>query len=328
MIRLFHARFTVQDRMDIEASVKKIFGKESSDQERQGQLLIATQVVEQSLDLDFDCMVTDLAPIDLMIQRAGRLQRHSREDSKRPDPVLRIYGPLPTDDVQENWYSEIFEKGQYVYADHSQLWIGAKLLADKKRMSMPDDARMLIESVYSDEGDLTAPACLQAKADKQQGKDRANQDLANFVQLKLDGGYCRDAQSSPWPVDLSHSCRISTRLSEIETHLIYLARYEQNKFSPWHDVIDMPTHLNDKEKWQLSSLTIATHHLKECSPIKENFNMSELLDQLRDQLPDKGKYSSVLIFNAERSRWYLFNEEKLLDALNIRYETESGLLMD
>ena len=70
---LFHARFAMVDRIGIEEKVISYFGKRSRAADRSGKLLIATQVVEQSLDLDFDLMVSDLAPIDLLIQRAGRL---------------------------------------------------------------------------------------------------------------------------------------------------------------------------------------------------------------------------------------------------------------
>ena len=72
---LFHARFALGDRLNIQESVLTNFGKDSEGAERQ-RILIATQVVEQSLDCDWDVMITDLAPIDLLIQRAGRLHRH------------------------------------------------------------------------------------------------------------------------------------------------------------------------------------------------------------------------------------------------------------
>jgi CRISPR-associated endonuclease/helicase Cas3 len=75
---LFHARFTVSDRQLIEAEVMRRFGRNANVDMRRGRVLVATQVIEQSLDLDFDLMVTDLAPIDLLIQRAGRLWRHAR----------------------------------------------------------------------------------------------------------------------------------------------------------------------------------------------------------------------------------------------------------
>jgi CRISPR-associated endonuclease/helicase Cas3 len=77
-LRLFHSRFAMGDRLDIEDEVIRSFGAQSKATARRGQVLIATQVVEQSLDLDFDGMASDLAPIDLLIQRAGRLQRHVR----------------------------------------------------------------------------------------------------------------------------------------------------------------------------------------------------------------------------------------------------------
>ena len=68
---VFHARYALGDRLDIERRVLRLFGKEATPADQRGTVLVATQVVEQSLDLDFDCMVTDLAPIDLIIQ-AGR----------------------------------------------------------------------------------------------------------------------------------------------------------------------------------------------------------------------------------------------------------------
>ncbi|TNG65868.1 CRISPR-associated helicase Cas3', partial [Salmonella enterica] len=75
---LFHSRFAFIDRIAIENKTLNWFGNNAPVSERRGKVLIATQVVEQSLDLDFDWMITDLAPIDLLIQRAGRLQRHIR----------------------------------------------------------------------------------------------------------------------------------------------------------------------------------------------------------------------------------------------------------
>ena len=82
---LYHARFALTDRLHIGAEVLKRFGKESTAADRRGRLVIATQVVEQSLDVDFDYMVTDLAPIDLIIQRAGRLKRHARDTAGEPE---------------------------------------------------------------------------------------------------------------------------------------------------------------------------------------------------------------------------------------------------
>jgi len=77
---LFHARFALVDRLEKEKQVVRTFGKNSNSDQRAGRILVATQVVEQSLDLDFDALVTDLAPIDLLIQRAGRLWRHQRKE--------------------------------------------------------------------------------------------------------------------------------------------------------------------------------------------------------------------------------------------------------
>ena len=86
MVCLFHARFTLGDRLRLEREVEEHFGKHSTPERRKGQVIVATQVVEQSLDLDFDFMVTDLAPIDRIIQRAGRVHRHDRGERGAAHP--------------------------------------------------------------------------------------------------------------------------------------------------------------------------------------------------------------------------------------------------
>ncbi|MDQ3398515.1 MAG: CRISPR-associated helicase Cas3', partial [Deinococcota bacterium] len=73
-VKLFHARFPVKQRKGIEDWVVDHLGKKT--QEPRNIILIATQVAEQSLDIDFDVLVSDLAPVDLLLQRAGRLYRH------------------------------------------------------------------------------------------------------------------------------------------------------------------------------------------------------------------------------------------------------------
>jgi CRISPR-associated endonuclease/helicase Cas3 len=82
---LFHARFAMVDRLAIEKEVSSRFGRDSAGAVRNC-VLVATQVVEQSLNIDVDLMVTDLAPVDLLIQRAGRLWRHACRVRDVPGP--------------------------------------------------------------------------------------------------------------------------------------------------------------------------------------------------------------------------------------------------
>lgn len=83
-VMLFHSRYIQSDRASIEEDVVSSFGKKSSEKSRNGLILIGTQVIEQSLDIDFDIMLTEICPMDLLLQRIGRLHRHHR---KRPESL-------------------------------------------------------------------------------------------------------------------------------------------------------------------------------------------------------------------------------------------------
>lgn len=148
----YHSRYTQPDRMALDEAVLGSYGTMGR---AHGTVLVATQVAEQSLDVDFDYMVTDLCPIDVLLQRIGRLHRHRRDrpagyDAARvaviePDkPLLdyvhgdEMYGP-------HGWGP--------VYEDAGDLELTLRTVRDSERGSIliPDDNRALIEGVYHQE---------------------------------------------------------------------------------------------------------------------------------------------------------------------------------
>ncbi len=137
---LFHARLRGKDRGEIEREVLGRFGPGGGP--RSG-LLIATQVVEQSLDLDFDLLASDLAPIDLLLQRAGRLHRHPRARPPGCEQArLLVVQPGP-----EATARLAYERSGFVY-DPATLWLTQALLSGRESVAVPSDIRGLIGSVY------------------------------------------------------------------------------------------------------------------------------------------------------------------------------------
>ena len=181
-VGLFHARFALGDRLEIERGVLESFGKKSEVHER-NRILIATQVVEQSLDCDWDIMITDLAPIDLIIQRAGRLHRHDHRPT-RPEPVLYVVAPDPTNDPGANWYEAAFPRGAFVYPHHGQLWLTMRALLDAGGLQLASaNPRDLIERVYAT--DAAIPAGLDRPSEKAEGRISSERAVGRMNALAL-----------------------------------------------------------------------------------------------------------------------------------------------
>ena len=68
-VLLYHAQYTMPDRAEKEKDIIEKTGRESTTNERKGLVVVGTQVLEQSLDIDFDLLITDICPIDLLLQR-------------------------------------------------------------------------------------------------------------------------------------------------------------------------------------------------------------------------------------------------------------------
>ncbi len=135
---LFHARFPMDQRLVIEQCVLKQFGPSGNC--RTGHVLVATQVAEQSLDIDMDVLITDIAPVDLILQRAGRIHRHDR---KRPDkfrqPCVLVAGldqPVPP-----NYLTS------YIY-DQWTVLRSVAWLKNHNSLELPEDIDLAVQQVY------------------------------------------------------------------------------------------------------------------------------------------------------------------------------------
>jgi CRISPR-associated endonuclease/helicase Cas3 len=287
-IQLFHARFAMGDRLKKENAVLHRFGNESDAAMRCGQLLIATQVVEQSLDLDFDLMVTDLAPIDLLIQRAGRLCRHQRDvqgnriqtADQRATPKLIIHCPPWQDEPDANWLKSAMPGTAAVYQTmDGLLWQGLKLLREKGEFRMPQDARRLIEGVYAEQILDDLPQGLIALSLDQQAEEMAKKGQGRMNRLNLEQGYDKTNQNIWWD-----EASTPTRLGE-ESTMVYLAR--------WKDEILMPWFGNGNHRWANSSLSMRQAVIsQECIPTGIPQTAVEAIKQ---QLPAQGKFGVLLI---------------------------------
>ena len=216
---LFHARFTASDRSRIAGEVLKRFGKDTS-QRPDRFVLVATQVVEQSLDVDFDHMVSEIAPIDLLLQRSGRLHRHNE---RTEDPVLTVLLP-------ENGSVKFGGTG-YVYARKPLLRTLA-LLTDCHEVRLPDQFRELIEGCYGNaewEQDAV-PWDVIRRADQEWDEEvnRLINRARQFVLQKPRERAFRPVRNDPVGDDSDdgNGWRASTRLGAIDRTAI-LVRYEE-----------------------------------------------------------------------------------------------------
>ncbi|ACS87349.1 CRISPR-associated helicase/endonuclease Cas3 [Musicola paradisiaca] len=257
-VLLFHSRFAFCDRLAIEDTAVERFGKHSDGRARRGKVLIATQVVEQSLDIDVDVMISDLAPVDLLIQRAGRLQRHIRRADggcKRPDdaaprqddrpaPVLWVLAPEWQPDAGRDWLGAELRGTGAVYSHQAVLWRTQAILRERGALRMPEEARLLIDSVY--EQRIAAPAALEAGDYQAEGKQLGDRTIAAQSSLTFSLGYCAAAAQRGW----SDDAELFTRAGEdsLDVYLAWRADHD--------DALPRPYAGEGEFGWEKSRLSV------------------------------------------------------------------------
>lgn len=152
---LHHSRFSPEDRALIDNAVETSLCADAGGRTKGGLIAIGTQTLEQSLDIDADHLITDLCPMDVLLQRMGRLHRHSLRRPKgyrSPHAVVLA----PEDGLDQltaprfvnglgGWPDRRTHTIQGVYMSVAMLELTLNLVESEGEWRIPDMNRRLVE---------------------------------------------------------------------------------------------------------------------------------------------------------------------------------------
>jgi CRISPR-associated endonuclease/helicase Cas3 len=317
---LFHARYTVADRLAIQKRVINSFDDKSAAKGRKSKLIIATQVIEQSLDLDFDVMITDLSPMDIILQRAGRQRRHIRDkdgnrkshgEDERGTPTFYILSPEFESSPGKDWIKNFFPNSHMIYRNHARLWLTLKELINLPdgELRFPDHFRSLVETVYDENYEFPDTDFFQTDI-KDTGKQSAEGCEARFATINYDAGY--RFENTTWPEDI----HAPTRLGE-ETTTLTLAKWNNGQITPFNQT--------DEHPWRNSEVTVCRKYADE-----EILNEEQQAawNKIKQTLPAKGKWITLLpvTWDDATQRWRGNIKDQKGKFNSIQYCSKQGLI--
>lgn len=210
LVGLLHSRFPFWRREELEDEWMERLGKNGKT--RCGSILVSTQVVEQSVDLDADLLITELAPTDMLLQRIGRLWRHER--GKRPADEAQLCIIEETQSIEEFRNMEpkaivmALDSKAKVYAPYVLLR-SLEVWKTQPQVSMPLQIRRLIESTYQDREN--EPESWKQLSYEWFGSDSAKKMIAS-------------RNCNLWQVALEDAEGVQTRINEMPTITLVLCR--------------------------------------------------------------------------------------------------------
>jgi CRISPR-associated endonuclease/helicase Cas3 len=308
---LLHARFAMGDRLDIEDRVRTALGRDGGAHQRRGLVVVGTQILEQSLDYDVDAMITDLAPIDLLIQRAGRLWRHADGHSRPLEaPELLVLSPDPAEVRDRDWYRTLSGRAAAVYDHHGIIWRSAKVLFDRGAIETPGGVRGLIERVYGPREFDDVPEPLRAQSSRAEGARGAARSHARANLLKLEDGY--GGCSALWTADTI----TPTRLGEPVT-VFRLGKIEDGQIVPWCQA-DEPA-----RAWALSEVSVSQNKANGV-PTSDSAR-ARLIEAARSEWPEWEWELPLLVLEPEGDGWRGVVTKEGEDHTQVLYDRHMGL---
>ena len=312
---LYHAQYIFPDRASKEEELLKLAGKASKENERSGLVVVGSQVLEQSLDLDFDLLVTDLCPMDLLLQRMGRLHRHTEHDRIRPPKTKQARCLLlEADDLT-------FEEGaKAIYGE----WLLSRTRdVLPKSISLPEDISPLVQKVYShpeplpEEEDFYRKFLEKRKSQQNRAKGfllksaKSKDNIHNLLQAGIS--------------DAMAEASVRDGISSVEVLVMVKDKRGCISFLPWQNG---GKKISEEDLYHADICRrIAEQRLRLPSVLCQPYLVEKTIDEIE-------KHSSDYIASWQKSVWLkgelvLFFNENLECEINgycLKYNREQGLL--
>lgn len=223
-LALLHSRFPFFRREELESEWMEILGKHST-RRPAGCVLVSTQVCEQSVDIDADLLITDLAPTDMLLQRLGRLWRHERPIRPCPRPEVWIRTPDPNDAIlrvlgRKDLLSALGKSAQ-VYAPYVLLR-SLEQWRERSSINLPGDMREILEATYADHP-LEPPAWRQLREELDEQKARMTQLALNATAIWMNPALSdEEGVQTRYGIHSTVQLLLAREISKIDVHSVSL----------------------------------------------------------------------------------------------------------
>ena len=258
-------------------------GKRSTAAERDKLIVVGTQVLEQSLDIDFDFLVTELCPMDLLLQRIGREHRHPSHDPQRPPRLREARCIVLTAE-------DGFDEGSKAVYGEWLLWRTQRLLPSVVRL--PEDISTLVQNTYGwgEQDVLSGPEESKHAWELYQLEEKSKQERAG--QFTILPPRKRKTLSRPevlddWMKDVgAHSetqARAAVRDGDPSIEVLVMMRYRDGsvRFLPWQEGgASVPT---DRPPSQEESRAIARQRLRLPGYFSRRWTIDGVIAELEEQ---------------------------------------------
>ncbi len=282
-VLMFHAQFLMPDRAEKERTLLRRLGKHSTPAERDRLIVVGTQVMEQSLDIDFDFLVTELCPMDLLLQRIGRLHRR----------VDRTDRPLPLQTAQcavLDTGNESFDAGSKAVYGEWLLWRTRQLLP--RTVALPQDIPQLVQDTYGWEENDVLPQDADSVRRREEyllKRGKQEQKAAAFLIQPPTEHRLRPRRNvlDNWmngeQKGTEAAARAAVRDGDPSVEVLLMVRYEDGSvhFLPWQE--EGRAVAADCPPCQADSVSIARQRLRLPGYFSKRWTVDRVINELEEQ---------------------------------------------